>query len=94
MYRLAPIIAASRSQVSCRYILPGHAQEFETAVALAAFPDNVRTAVWTDQPDPKPALASAQQGQAFLDRIVERITAYLAEMIDGKRTAPIPPFFP
>ena len=74
--------------------LPGHAQEFETAVALAAFPDNVRTAVWTDQPDPKPALASAQQGQAFLDRIVERITAYLAEMIDGKRTAPIPPFFP
>ncbi len=74
--------------------LPGHAQEFETAVALAAFPDNVRTAVWTDQPDPKPALATAQQGQAFLDRIVERVTAFLAEMIDGKRVAGIPPFFP
>ncbi len=74
--------------------LPGHAQEFETAIALAAFPNNVRTEIWTDQPDPKPALATAQQGQAFLDRIVERVTAYLAEMIDGKRVAPIPPFFP
>src|SRR5437899_1062947 len=68
--------------------LPGHAQEFETAIALAAFPDNVRTEIWTDQPDPKPAFATAQQGQAFLDRIVERVTAYLAEMIDGKRVAP------
>src|SRR5436189_4078473 len=67
--------------------LPGHAQEFETAVALAAFPDNVRTAVWTDQPDPKPAFATAQQGRAFLDRIVERVTTFLAEMIDGKRVA-------
>src|SRR6185295_13975985 len=74
--------------------LPGHAQEFETAFALAAFPDNVRTAVWTDQPDPKPALATAQQGQVFLDRIVERISAYVAEMIDGKRVASTPPFFP
>jgi creatinine amidohydrolase len=74
--------------------LPGHAQEFETAIALAAFPENVRTAVRTDQPDPKPALATAQQGQAFLDRIVERVSAYLAEMIDGKRVAEIPTFFP
>src|SRR5438094_913546 len=74
--------------------LPGHAQEFETAIALAAFPDNVRTNIWTDQSDPKPALASAQQGQAFLDRIVERIAAYVAEMIEGKRVAGIPPFFP
>jgi len=73
--------------------LPGHAQEFETAIALAAFPDNVRTEIWSDQPDPKPALATAQQGQAFLDRIVERVTAYVADMIDGKRVAAIPPFY-
>src|SRR6266566_1745397 len=73
--------------------LPGHAQEFETAVALAAFPDNVRTEIWSDPPDPKPALATAQQGQAFLDRIVERVTGYLAEMIDGNRVAAIPPFY-
>src|SRR5881296_4417059 len=74
--------------------LPSHAQEFETAIALAAFPENVRTDIWTDQPDPKPAFATAQQGQAFLERIVERLTRQLQEMIDGKRVAPIPPFFP
>lgn len=74
--------------------LPGHAQEFETAIALVAFPDNVRTDVWTDQPDPKPALATAQQGHAFLERIVSRVTAFLEEMIDGKRVAVIPPFHP
>src|SRR5438128_5862522 len=73
--------------------LPGHAQEFETAIALAAFPDNVRTEIWSDQPDSKPALAIAQQGQTFLDRIVERVTAYVADMIDGKRVAAIPPFY-
>ena len=32
--------------------LPGHAQEFETALALAAFPENVRQEMWTDQADP------------------------------------------
>ncbi len=74
--------------------LPGHAQEFETAVALAAFPENVRTDIWKDQPDSKPGMATAKQGQVFLDRIVERVAAYLEEMIAGKRVAPIPPFFP
>ena len=74
--------------------LPGHAQEFETAIGLAAFPENVRTAIWSDQPDPKPALATAQQGQVFLDRIVERVGTLVTEMIDGKRVADIPPFFP
>src|SRR5216117_2432822 len=74
--------------------LPGHAQEFETAIALAAFPENVRTAIWTEQPDAKPGMATAPQGQAFIERIVERVANYLQEMIDGKRVAAIPPFFP
>jgi creatinine amidohydrolase len=74
--------------------LPGHAQEFETALALAAFPENVRKEVWTDQPDPAPALATAQQGKAFFDRIEKRVAAYLESMMAGTRVAPIPPFFP
>jgi creatinine amidohydrolase len=74
--------------------LPGHAQEFETSFALAAFPENVRTDVWKDQADPKPALASAQTGQAFQSRVVDRVAAYLSEMIQGKRVAPVPPFHP
>ena len=73
---------------------PGHAQEFETSFALAVFPDNVRTAMWTDQADPTPALATAAKGQVLLDRIVERVTGYVREMIDGTRPAAIPPHFP
>ncbi len=74
--------------------LPGHAQEFETAFALAAFPENVRTGVWTDQPDPTPSLATAHAGRALIERIVERVTGYLAELIDGNRTSVVPPYFP
>lgn len=76
------------------YDLPGHAQEFETSFALAAFPENVRTAMWTDQPDPKPALATAAKGEVFIARIVDRVSAYLQEMIAGTRVQPIPPFQP
>lgn len=74
--------------------LPGHAQEFETSFALHAFPDNVRTEMWTDQVDPKPALATAAKGAAFYARIVPRVAAYLEEMIDGRRVMPVPPFHP
>ncbi len=74
--------------------LPGHALEFETAMALAAFPENVRTDVEADPPDPKIRMATPQQGRVFIERITERVANHLQEMIDGKRVAPIPPFFP
>ena len=74
--------------------LPGHAQEFETAFALAAFPENVRIDMWTDQADPAPAMATAEQGKIFIERIVERVSTYLDEMIGGKRDNEVPPFHP
>lgn len=74
--------------------VPGHAQEFETAVALAAFPENVRQEMWRDQPDPTPALATPESGEALLDLYVAAVANYLKEMIDGKRVAEIPPFMP
>ena len=74
--------------------MPGHAQEFETAFALAAFPENVRVDMWTDQEDQKPSTATAECGQEFIRRIVDRVSIYLQEMIDGQRIAEIPPFHP
>ena len=74
--------------------MPGHAQEFETAFALDVFPENVRTDMWTDQEDQKPAMATAECGREFIARIVDRVSAYLQEMIAGKRVAEIPPFHP
>lgn len=73
--------------------LPGHAQEFETAIGLAAFPENVRTEMWTDQRDQSPSRATAEQGSAFLERIAERVEEYLRGMMDGRREAERPAFF-
>jgi len=73
--------------------IPGHAQEFETAFALAAFPENVRSEAVADQPDPAPAMATAENGQLLIDRTVDRVADYLQEMLDGKRIAEVPAFF-
>lgn len=72
--------------------LPGHAQEFETSMALHLFPENVRQDI--DQTDPTPTMATAAKGEAFQQRIVERVSLYAQEMIDGKRTHPVPPYHP
>lgn len=74
--------------------LPGHAQEFETSVALKWFPENVRSTDMADQEDSTPTMATAEKGEAFTERIVQRLTEYLKEMIDGKREQSIPPFHP
>jgi len=39
-------------------------------------------------------MATGRQGEEFIKRIVERVAVYLQEMIDGKRTAKLPPYFP
>ena len=74
--------------------LPGHAQEFETSFGLAEFPENVRTEMWTDQPDPTPAMATAEKGAAFVERAVERLAKIAGEIISGERRSELPPFHP
>ena len=74
--------------------LPGHAQEFETSFALAAFAENVRTDMWTDQDDQTPSMATKDKGQEFITRIVDRVSQYIQEMIDGTNVIEIPPFHP
>ncbi len=71
---------------------PGHAQEFETAFALAAFPENVRHDAMQDQEDREPLEATAEAGQVLIDAIVEAGTKYVAGMIDGENTIEIPAF--
>jgi len=73
---------------------PGHAQEFETAFALAAFPENVRHDAMRDQPDKQPLEATKEAGAALIEEIVVRVTDHVAGMIDGRNVAEIPPFHP
>ncbi|QDT93884.1 creatininase family protein [Gimesia algae] len=71
---------------------PGHAQEFETAFAMAAFPENVRQDAMQEQDDKEPLEATATAGQNMIDEIVKQVAKYVAGMIDGSNTAVIPPF--
>ncbi len=42
-------------------IIPGHAKEFETSIALALFPENVRQEAMQDMADKDPLLATAEK---------------------------------
>ena len=74
--------------------LPGHAQEFETAVALARFPENVRHEAMERQHDQTPRMATAELGEGLMERVVEGVADYLAAMIAGQREAGVPAFHP
>ncbi len=65
-------------------VLPGHAQEFETAFALAKFPHNVRGDAMRDQQDSSPTLATAKAGEELVERVVLRVTEYLKKMMEGE----------
>lgn len=73
---------------------PGHAQEFETAFALAAFPENVRQDAMRDQPDQEPLSATAETGAVLIEAIVAHVAAHVTGMMDGTHVAEIPPFHP
>jgi creatinine amidohydrolase/Fe(II)-dependent formamide hydrolase-like protein len=73
---------------------PGHAQEFETAFALAVFPDNVRRAAMEDQADREPLHATAEVGRVMIAGIVEGVARHMSGMLDGANVEPIPPFMP
>ena len=73
---------------------PGHAQEFETAFALAAFPENVRRDAMHDQADREPLEATAEAGRAMIEAIVENLSRFVAGMIEGSNVAAIPAFMP
>jgi creatinine amidohydrolase len=74
--------------------LPGHAQEFETSMALTLFPQNVDRAAMSDQADATPGAASERTGRVCFERIVSRVADLVQRMIDGERTASVPPFHP
>ena len=71
---------------------PGHAQEFETAFALSAFPENVRADAMRDQSDQEPLAATAQAGAVMIDAIVDGVAGHVRAMIAGENVADIPPF--
>ena len=73
---------------------PGHAQEFETAFAMAAFPENVRHDAMHDQQDKEPLFATAENGKALIEIAIKNVANFVQDMIDGTEVAEIPEFHP
>jgi len=86
---LDPTVADSNLSTG-RY--PGHAQEFETAFALAAFPENVRADAMADQADKQPLEATAEAGNAMIESMVHGVSQFVTGMINGTNRAEIPKF--
>ena len=74
--------------------MPGHAQEFETAIALARFPENVRAEAMASQQDQSPGAATAELGEEMLGRITDRVTEFVRGVIDGTHRQDVPAFHP
>ena len=68
----------------CETGVPGHAQEYETSIALHLFPENVRHDAMQDQEDRLPLKATAEKGAQLFEAAVLETTAYLQAMIDGQ----------
>ena len=62
---------------------PGHAQEFETAFALYAFPESVRSEAIPANEDPSAASATAEKGRLLAEKAVEGVAALVEEMLAG-----------
>ena len=69
-------------------VIPGHAKEFETAIGLALFPENVRQDAMQEQPDKDPLMATAEKGRLFVEEAVRQTVNYLQDMIDGRIKSP------
>ena len=67
----------------CKGGVPGHAQEYETAFALALFPENIRSEAMRNQQDRSPLDASAEQGILLANAAVDATAAVVRGMLDG-----------
>ncbi|GIX07747.1 MAG: amidase [Candidatus Poribacteria bacterium] len=70
-------------------VVPGHATEFETALAMYLFPESVREPERQADPDPGVRSATAEKGERLFAAIVEAVVQYVQKVADGSRRAEI-----
>lgn len=75
-------------------IVPGHAKEFETSLALALFPGNVRRDAMDEQADKDPLEATVEKGRIFATEAVAQVAHFVKEMMDGKIRPPELKYYP
>ena len=60
---------------------PGHATEFETSIAMYAFPENVRPLTIPRNKDTTPSLATAQKGKLLMGKAIEGVSEIVGKML-------------
>lgn len=76
-------LSRAEAEAVCETGVPGHAQEYETSMALYLFPDNVRHDAMQDQEDQLPLKATKEKGEMFFELAVQKTADYLQGMING-----------
>ena len=61
--------------------MPGHAQEFETAVTMYAFPENLRPEAMAYNTSPNSAKATSEKGRVLIGQAIEGGIALVQEML-------------
>lgn len=89
---LIPKTFAEKQLKTKRY--PGHAQEFETAFALALWPENVRHNAMRDQEDKEPLEATAEAGAALVEESIVRVVEFTQKFMQGDNRMPDVKHFP
>lgn len=69
--------------------VPGHAQEYETSLALYMFPENVRTADQRNSDDDGVRVATAEKGRLLYESLIAPLTDYVRAMSEGANQAAI-----
>ena len=77
-------LSRQEAEKICTTGVPGHAQEYETSIALALFPENVRLDVMRDQEDKLPLKATAEKGRQLAEAAVAKTVEFLEGMLEGR----------
>ena len=68
----------------CSGRVPGHAQEYETAFALAVFPETVRLVAMHEQGEKGSLKATAELGRVLADLAITRTAEFVEGMLEGR----------
>ena len=83
-------LSRTEAEKICKTGVPGHAQEYETSIALAIFPENVRHDAMQDQEDKLPLQASAEKGHLLVKAAIQNTVDYLEGMMAGQNRGILP----
>ena len=86
-------LSRTEAESVCETRVPGHAQEYETSIALHLFPENIRLDAMQKQEDQLPLKATREKGEQFFEFAVRKTVAYLQGMMEGKNREVRPHLF-